>query len=124
MRANSPNLNGFRGISSLATLTPVSPRQIASLERKDIMTSNIRRPQPGDRVRRLAGIHGTTIARFTVSRVAFKPEGDYRHILGLEYGHDVSGNLCFHSAIAALNDDLQDMHGNVVGYEAVEGGVT
>ena len=83
------------------------------------MTSNIRRPQPGDRVRKLADIHGATIVWFTVSRVAFKPEGDYRDVLALEYGHEVDGNLCFHSAIAALNDDLQDVHGYVVGYEAV-----
>lgn len=39
------------------------------------MNTNIRRPQPGDRVRKLADIHGTTIAWFTVTRVAFNPEG-------------------------------------------------
>lgn len=48
------------------------------------MTSSIRRPQAGDRVRKLADIHGTTIAWFTVTRVAFNPEGDYRDIVALE----------------------------------------
>ena len=83
------------------------------------MTKSIRRPQPGDRVRKLADIHGTTIAWFTVSRVAFKSEGDYRHVLALEYGHEVDGNLCFHSATAALNDQHRDVHGYVVDYDAV-----
>ena len=41
------------------------------------MTTSIRRPEPGDRVRKIANIHGTTIAWFTVTRVAFKAEGDY-----------------------------------------------
>ena len=86
------------------------------------MTSSIRRPQPGDRVRKLADIHGTTIAWFTVTRVAFKPEGDYRDVLALEYGHKVDGNLCFHSAATALNDDRHDVHGNVVAFENVEAG--
>jgi len=81
-------------------------------------SSSIRRPQPGDRVRKLADIHGTTIAWFTVTRVAFKPEGDYRHVLALEYGHDIDGNLCFHSATATLNDQHRDAHGYVVGYQA------
>ena len=84
------------------------------------MTSSIRRPQPGDRVRKLADIHGTTIAWFTVTRVAFKTEGDYRDVLAVEYGHDVDGSLCFHSATAALNDDRQDEHGYLVAFEAVE----
>ena len=86
------------------------------------MTSSIRRPQPGDRVRKLADIHGTTIAWFTVTRVAFKPEGDYRDVLALEYGHKVDGTLCFHSAATALNDDRHDVHGNVVAFENVEAG--
>jgi hypothetical protein len=81
------------------------------------MTSSIRRPQPGDRVRKLADIHGTIIAWFTVSCVASEPEGDYRHVLALEYGHDVDGNLCFHSATAALNDQHRDAHAFVVEYE-------
>lgn len=46
------------------------------------MTSSIRRPQHGDRVRKLADIHGTTIAWFTVSRVAFKPEATIGTFLG------------------------------------------
>lgn len=83
------------------------------------MTKSIRRPQPGDRVRKLAHIHGTTIAWFTVSRVAFKSEGEYRYVLALEYGHEVDGNLCFHSATAALNDQHRDVHGYVVDYDAV-----
>lgn len=83
------------------------------------MTSSIRRPQAGDHVRKLADIHGTTIAWFTVTRVAINPEGDYRDIVALEYGHDVDGNLCFHSATAALNDHRRDVHGYVVGYEEV-----
>ena len=82
------------------------------------MTSTNRRPQPGDRVRKLADIHGPTIAWFTVTRVAFNPEGDYRDIVALEYGHDVDGNLCFHSATAALNDQRRDLHGHVVAFEA------
>ena len=85
------------------------------------MNTNIRRPQPGDRVRKLADIHGTTIAWFTVTRVAFKPEGDYRDVLALEYGHEVDGKLCYHSATAALNDQRRDAHGNVIGYEVVAG---
>ena len=72
---------------------------------------------PGDRVRKLADIHGTAIAWFTVTRVAFKSEDDYRDVLALEYGHGVDGNLCFHSATAALNDQRRDAHGYVVGYE-------
>ena len=56
------------------------------------MTSSIRRPQPGNRIRRLADIHGETIAWFTVTRVAFYSEGDYRDVLAVEYGHDVDGN--------------------------------
>ena len=51
--------------------------------KKHIMTSSIRRPQPGDRVRKLADIHGRTIARFAVTRVAFNMKGDYRDILAL-----------------------------------------
>jgi len=64
------------------------------------VTSNIRRPQPGDRVRKLADIHAATVVWFTVTRVAFKAEGDYRDVLALEYSHEVDGNLCFHSATA------------------------
>jgi hypothetical protein len=79
------------------------------------MTSSIRRPQAGDRVRKLADIHGTTIAWFTVTRVACNPEGDFRDVLALEYGHEVDGNLCFHSATRALNDQRRD----VVGYKMV-----
>ena len=81
------------------------------------MTSTNRRPQPDDRVRKLADIHGTPIAWFTVTRVAFNPEGDYRDIVALEYGHEVDGKLCFHSATAALNAQRRDAHGYVVGYE-------
>ena len=81
------------------------------------MTSTNRRPQPGDRVRKLADIHGPTIAWFTVTRVAFNPGGDYRDIVALEYGHEVDGNLCFHSAIAALNSQRRDAHAFVVEYK-------
>ena len=81
------------------------------------MTSSIRRPQAGDRVRKLADIHGTTIAWFTVTRVAFKPDGDYRDVVALEYGHEVDGNLCFHSSTAALDEQRRDVHGYVVGFE-------
>lgn len=84
------------------------------------MTHTNRRPQPGDRVRKLADIHGTTIAWFTVTRVAFKSEGDYRDILALEYGHEVDGTLCFHSTTTALDDHGHDAHDRVVGYEAVK----
>ena len=84
------------------------------------MTGSIRRPQPGNRIRRLADIHGETIAWFTVTWVAFYSEGDYRDVLALEYGPDVDGSLCFHSATAALNDDRQDEHGYLVAFEAVE----
>jgi len=86
-------------------------------ERKDNMT---RRPQPSDRVRKLADIHSTTIVWFTVTRVAFNSNGDYRNGLALEYGHKVDGNLCFHSATAALNDQRHDAHGHVTGYDEVE----
>ena len=81
------------------------------------MTSRIRRPQPGDRVRKLADIQGTTLAWFTITRVAFNPKGDYRTILALEHGHEVDGMLCFHSTTTALDDDGNDVHGYVVGYE-------
>lgn len=81
------------------------------------MTSSLRRPRAGDRVRKLADIHGTMIAWFTVTRVAFNPEGDCRDIVALEYSHEVDGNLCFHSATAALNGQRRDAHGCVVGYE-------
>ena len=81
------------------------------------MTSSIRRPQPGDRVRKLADIHGTTIAWFTITRVAFTSEGDHRDVVALEYAHEADGNLCFHSATTALNDDREDVHGYVLGFE-------
>ena len=81
------------------------------------MTTSIRRPEPGDRVRKIANIHGTTIAWFTVTRVAFKAEGDYRNVVALEYGHEVDGNLCFHSATAALNYQRRDAHGYLIDYE-------
>lgn len=84
------------------------------------MTIISRRPQPGDRVRRLADIHGTALAWFTVVRVAFNPTSDYRHILALGYGHDVDGTLCYHLPSASLNDQHRDVHGFVIGYE--EGG--
>lgn len=86
------------------------------------MTTSIRRPQPGDRVRKLADIHGTTIAWFTVTRVAFRPVGDYPDVVALEYGHEVDGNLCFHSATAVLNDQRRDAHAYVVGYEEAANG--
>ena len=82
------------------------------------MTSTNRRPQPGDRVRKLADIHGATIAWFTVTRVAFNPEGYYRDVVALEYSHEVDGNLCFHSATVALNGQRRDAHACVVEYEA------
>jgi hypothetical protein len=81
------------------------------------VTSSIRRPRAGDRVRKLADIHGTTIAWFTVTRVAFNPEGDYRYVLALEYGHEVDGNLCFHSSTAALDEQRRDVHAFVVEYK-------
>ena len=83
------------------------------------MTSGIRRPQPGDRVRKIADIHSATIAWFTVVRVALKPDGDYRDVVALEYGHKVDGNLCFHSATVALNGQRRDAHAFVVEYKEV-----
>jgi hypothetical protein len=56
------------------------------------MTS-IRLPQPGDRVRKLADTHGTTIVWFTITRVAFQSQGDYRDVLALQFGHEADGNL-------------------------------
>lgn len=82
------------------------------------MTGSIRRPEVGDRVRKLADIHGTTIAWFIVTRVAFNPDGDCRNILALEYSHGVDGTLCVHSTTTALDDDGHDLHGHVVDYEA------
>jgi len=70
-------------------------------------------------VRRLANTHGTDFAWFTVGRVAFNPTSDHRHVLALEYGHDVDGVPCFHSTTAALNDQHGDGHGYVFGYEEV-----
>ena len=83
-------------------------------------SSSSSRPQPGDRVRKLADIHGTTSVWFTVTRVAFKPEGNYRNVLALEYGHEVDGRLCFHSTTAALNGQRNDAHGDVVDYEVAD----
>jgi len=49
--------------------------------------------------------------------VAFNPEGDYRDIVALEYGHEVEGNLCFHSASVALGGQRHDAHAFVVEYK-------